>query len=65
MTPQQKDLILGALLIGDRYAMQHLAELKHYNNHGQPEVMGRLDKIRAAIKELEAMPTTTKEVKND
>jgi hypothetical protein len=55
MTPQQKDLILGALRKGMHSAAQWYAETGSLTSH---EYRREIDE---AIKELEAMPT--KEVK--
>ena len=60
MTPQQKDLILGALL-----KARHTIAITWVSYHEAKHCDDAIEKLDAAIKELEAMPTTTKEVKND
>jgi hypothetical protein len=51
MTPQQKDLILGALRKGLRIAAEWYCETGSLTAHDNRR------EIDAAIKELEAMPT--------
>jgi hypothetical protein len=56
MTPQQKDLILNALRIGEYDANLHCEQFVGIERK-EKILESRLFKIRAAIKELEAMPT--------
>ena len=57
MTPQQKDLILGALL-----KARHTIAITWVSYHEAKHCDDAIEKLDAAIKELESMPTT-KEVK--
>ena len=70
MAPQQKDLILGALRIVDKYFVADSEQPKTFGCHHIAETCmacaceglvrrwKEQKQIRAAIKELEAMPTT-------
>ena len=58
MTPQQKNLILDALRIGEVAVIDDW-ELGAFTPQKEVMLWKPVEQIRAAIKELEAMPTET------